>query len=81
MWDERLGVVKVIVLKNRVEGLQEELVMVSKKIEELKESRRIRVDVKEVLKQLTSEDVLSPLMDVDDEDNEGDTLEIEVSEI
>lgn len=48
-----LGVVKVIVLKTRVEGLQEELVMVSKKIEELEESRRIREDVKEVLKQLT----------------------------
>lgn len=70
---------KVIVLKTRVEGLQEELVMVSKKIEELKESRWIREDVKEVLKQLTNEDVLSPLMDVDDEDNEEDTLEIDLS--
>lgn len=71
---------KVIVLKTRVEGLQEELVMVSKKIEELEKSRRIREDVKEVLKQLTNEDVqLSPLMDVDDEDNEGDTLEIDLS--
>lgn len=33
---------KVVVLKTQVEGLQEELVMVSKKIEELKESRWIR---------------------------------------
>lgn len=31
-WDERLGVPSERVLKNRVEGLKEELVMVSKKI-------------------------------------------------
>lgn len=53
--------------------------MISKQIEELEESRRIVVDVEEVLKQMTNEDVLSPLMDVDDEDNGGDTLEIDLN--
>lgn len=43
--------------------------MISKQIEELEESRRIAVDVEEVLKQMTNDDVLSPLMAVDDEDN------------
>lgn len=47
--------------------------MISKQIEELEESRRILVDVEEVLKQITNDDVLSPLMGVDDEDNGGDT--------
>lgn len=53
--------------------------MISKQIEELEESRRITVDVEELLKQMTNEDVLSPLMDVDDEDNGGDTLEIDLN--
>lgn len=35
--------------------------------------------VEELLKQMTNEDVLSPLMDVDDEDNGGDTLEIDLN--
>lgn len=35
-WNERLGVVKAILLRNRVEGLEKELVGVSRQIEELK---------------------------------------------
>lgn len=68
MWDERLGVVKAWKCWRAAEQL-----VISKQIEELEESRQIVVDVEEVLKQMTNEDVLSPLMDVDDEDNGGDT--------
>lgn len=49
MGRERLGVVKAIVLMNRVEGLQEELETMSKKIEELEESRRIVLKFRSIL--------------------------------
>lgn len=56
-----------------MERLQEELKTVSKKIEVLEESRRNGGDVEEVLKMMRNEEVLSPLMDVDDKDDGGDT--------
>lgn len=68
-WDENLGVVKAIVLRNRVELLEHELKDVSQKIEELEKSRRMG----EVVKHMTIKDMLSTL---DEEDNTRHSLDL-----
>lgn len=52
-WDERLGVVTETVLSNRFELLEQELVDISQKIEELERSRRMG----EVLEHMTVKDI------------------------
>lgn len=65
-WAERLSVINVIALKNKMEELQE---AVSTNIEMLEEERRKtgKEDVEEVLKRMVVKDVVSPLDNTDEE--------------
>lgn len=68
-WAERLGVINVIALKNKMEELQKELEAVSINIEMLEEERRKtgKEDAEEVLKRMVVTDVVSPLDNTDEE--------------